>query len=301
MSDENQERDIFEEEFGGSSGIRPLEKTKVTPVKNIDMYARSESEILSPMSLKSATEHEFRTETENEADQSDRFAWLLEIRDKQGNLRGSENYDPRTLYIPPDEFDKLTNFEKQYWEIKSDYFDTIVFFKKGKFYELYEEDAEIGRRVFDLRVADRVNMKMAGVPESSFDFWASKFLAAGYKIARVDQDETAIGKAVREKESSDINKKEKIIKRSLNCVLTNGTLSDLALVTQDQSCYCVSLKEKSNFDETDYTMTYNFSLVCLDASTSSFRFYEFDDDSNRSKLQTLASQIDIKELLFEKV
>ena len=70
MSDENQERDIFEEEFGGSSGIRPLEKTKVTPVKNIDMYARSESEILSPMSLKSATEHEFRTETENEADKA---------------------------------------------------------------------------------------------------------------------------------------------------------------------------------------------------------------------------------------
>jgi len=36
---------------------------------------------------------------------------------------------------------ELTPFERQYWKIKSQYFDTILFFQKGKFYELYEHDA----------------------------------------------------------------------------------------------------------------------------------------------------------------
>lgn len=36
-------------------------------------------------------------------------------------------------------------------------------------------------------------MKMVGVPEMSFDFWAAKFLAAGYKVGKVEQAETAIG------------------------------------------------------------------------------------------------------------
>lgn len=32
----------------------------------------------------------------------------------------------------------------QYWRIKARFWDTVVFFKKGKFYELYEKDADIG-------------------------------------------------------------------------------------------------------------------------------------------------------------
>lgn len=32
----------------------------------------------------------------------------------------------------------LAESQKQYWAIKSQYRDTIIFFKVGKFYELYE-------------------------------------------------------------------------------------------------------------------------------------------------------------------
>lgn len=46
--------------------------------------------------------------------------------------------------------------------------------------ELYENDADIGHQQFDLKLTDRVNMRMVGVPESSFGFWASKFVAKGY-------------------------------------------------------------------------------------------------------------------------
>ena len=36
----------------------------------------------------------------------------------------------------------------------------MLFFKKGKFYEVYEKDADIGHREFDLKLTDRVNMKV---------------------------------------------------------------------------------------------------------------------------------------------
>jgi len=40
-------------------------------------------------------------------------------------------------------------------------------------------------------------MSMVGVPEMSFDFWASKFLARGYKVGKVEQAETSIGAEMR--------------------------------------------------------------------------------------------------------
>ena len=49
-------------------------------------------------------------------------------------------------------------------------------------------------------------MKMVGVPESHFDTWASRFLARGYKITKVDQVETAIGMERRKKEQKGLKK-----------------------------------------------------------------------------------------------
>lgn len=98
---------------------------------------------------------------------------------------------------------RLTPFERQYWDVKRKFFETVIFFKKGKcmyiflnpffcsnklnnaVYELYEQDADIGHRLLDLKMTDRVNMRMVGVPESSFSHWASKLLQMGYKVAKV--------------------------------------------------------------------------------------------------------------------
>lgn len=103
--------------------------------------------------------------------------------------------------------------------------DTIVFFKKGKFYELYENDATIGHQLFDLKLTDRVNMRMVGVPEASLDLWANQFVAKGYKIARVDQMESKLSKDMRERDGGG-GKAAKIINRELASVLTSGTLVD---------------------------------------------------------------------------
>jgi DNA mismatch repair protein MSH6 len=147
---------------------------KSSPIERIQSFARG-----SPSSSPKASSSPFQSMDEDAPIGSERYNWLVDIRDKNMNRPGSEDYDPRTLYIPTVQWNKFTPFERQFWEIKSEHFDTVVFFKKGKFYELYENDADIGTKEFDLKLTDRVNMKMVGIPEATFEYWAAKFIAKG--------------------------------------------------------------------------------------------------------------------------
>ena len=230
-----------------------------------------------------------------------RYPWLAKITDADRNPPGHPDYDPRTVYIPPLAWDKFSPFEKQYWEIKQKFWDTIVFFKKGKFYELYENDATIGHQLFDLKLTDRVNMRMVGVPEMSLDLWANQFVAKGYKIARVDQQESALGKEMREKADKAGDKKgaksgkdDKIIKRELACVLTGGTLVDAGMLQDDMSTYCVSIKES----EVDGQPT--FGIAFVDTATGQFHLTDFVDDADMTKFETFIAQTRPQELLLEK-
>ena len=67
-----------------------------------------------------------------------RYHWLLDIKDNQERSCHDPDYDPRTLYIPKSAWNHFTPFEKQFWEIKSMHWDTVVFFKKGKFYGKFQ-------------------------------------------------------------------------------------------------------------------------------------------------------------------
>ncbi|CEL10743.1 Putative Mismatch repair ATPase MSH6 [Aspergillus calidoustus] len=224
-----------------------------------------------------------------------RYAWLANIRDIDGNPIGHPDYDPRTLYIPPLAWSKFSPFEKQYWEIKQKFWDTIVFFKKGKFYELYENDATIGHQLFDLKLTDRVNMRMVGVPESSLDQWANQFVAKGFKIARVDQSESALGKEMRERGGKIAGgKQDKVIKRELACVLTAGTLVEGSMLQDDMSTFCVAIKEAIIEDRPA------FGLAFVDTATGQFFLSEFVDDADMTKFETFVAQTRPQELLLEK-
>lgn len=232
-----------------------------------------------------------------------RYPWLEELQDIDRHPIGHPDYDPRTLYIPPLAFAKFSPFEKQYWEIKQKFWDTIVFFKKGKFYELYEKDATIGHQLFDLKLTDRVNMRMVGVPESSLEMWATQFVAKGFKIARVDQMETALGKDMRErdekpnktpKKGGKDDKVDKVIRRELACVLTAGTLVDGAMLQDDMSTWCVAIKESERDDKPA------FGIAFVDAATGQFHLTEFTDDLDRTRFETFVAQTRPQELLLEK-
>ncbi|KAK7023852.1 DNA mismatch repair protein [Favolaschia claudopus] len=231
------------------------------------------------------------------------YSFLQDIKDKDGNRPGDPKYDPRTLYIPPKAWKDFTPFEKQFWEIKQNHYDTILFFQKGKFLELYEDDARVGHQQFDLKLTQRVKMSMVGVPEMSFNFWAAKFLGQGYKVGRVDQAETALGAEMRVKADKSKGKvsadkeKEKIVRRELNKVYTNGTLLDPELLTDDQAGHFISISE--TFDEKSDSIS-TFGVSVLDCSTSQFNLSTFEDDICRTKLETLVRQLRPKELLFTK-
>lgn len=221
-----------------------------------------------------------------------RYPWLMDVQDIDRNRPGDPDYDPRTLYIPPLAWEKFSPFEKQYWEIKQKFWDTIVFFKKGKFYELYEKDATIGHQLFDLKLTDRVNMRMVGVPEMSLEMWANQFVAKGFKIARVDQKETALGKDMRERDEKSA--KDKVIRRELAAVLTAGTLVDGNMLTDDMSTWCVAIKES---EVNDLPV---FGIAFVDTATGQFYVAEWIDDNDRTKFETFIAQTRPQELLLEK-
>lgn len=222
-----------------------------------------------------------------------RRSWLAKILDADRHPVDHPDYDKRTIYVPPAGMSSLSPFERQYWEIKKNLWDTIVFFKKGKFYELYEHDATIGNQLFDLKLTDRVNMRMVGVPESTLQQWSNQFIAKGYKVAVVDQKETALGKEMRERDTS-AKKEEKIIKRELSHILTCGTLVDGSMLPDDMATYCVAIKEIQTDDKPV------FGIAMVDAATSQFFVSEFVDDIDLTKFETFVAQTRPQELILEK-
>ncbi|KAM0274952.1 hypothetical protein ACHAQH_007720 [Verticillium albo-atrum] len=227
---------------------------------------------------------------------SDRYPWLANITDMDRKSPGDPEYNPSSIYIPPGAWNKFSPFEKQYWAIKQNLWDTIVFFKKGKFFELYENDATIGHQLFDFKMTDRVNMRMVGVPESSLDMWVNQFVAKGFKVARVDQMESALGKEMRERDdqASKSKKADKIIRRELACILTGGTLVEGSMLQDDLATYCAAIKESI----TDGIPSFGISFV--DCATGQFFITEFEDDVDLTKFETFVAQTSPRELLLEK-
>ncbi|KAG0139481.1 hypothetical protein CROQUDRAFT_54664 [Cronartium quercuum f. sp. fusiforme G11] len=200
----------------------------------------------------------------------------------------------------------MTPFETQFWEIKQKHFDTVLFFQKGKFSELYEGDAMTGHREFDLKITKRVKMSMVGVPETSVDFWIAKFLAKGYKVGRVDQCETALGAEMRNQGSLPNTKASKsqpkpkpggkeIVRRELRSVVTSGTIVDGSILTDDAATSLLAIKE--TITESGLPI---FGVVILDASTAEFNLSHFDDSANRTHLETIMSRFRPKEIVHEK-
>ena len=143
------------------------------------------------------------------------------IKDKNGNKPDSPQYDYNTLYVPPDFLKKQTPAMRQFWDFKSQNFDKVLFFKLGKFYEMFYDDAIIGNQILDLNWMGNDSRKLhVGFPEKALEKKAEKLVAAGFKIAVIEQTETP--EEMKERFKSG-DKGEKTIKRKLCNVYTKGT------------------------------------------------------------------------------
>lgn len=266
------------------------QKWKYNPnnIQSVDPSSRA------PQPAKKSSVHKSKPKAHTK-EPEDRYPWLAKILDGNKNPPDHPDFDPTRIYIPPAADRNFSAFEKQYWDIKKNLWDTVVFFKKGKFYELYENDATIGHQLFDLKLTDRVNMRMVGVPESSLDLWVNQFVAKGYKVARVDQMESALGKEMRERGGpAKPSKADKIIHRELACILTSGTLVDGSMLQDDMATYCAAIKESTIDDKPA------FGIAFVDAATGQFFISEFEDDVDLTKFETFVAQTSPRELVLEK-
>jgi DNA mismatch repair protein MutS len=83
---------------------------------------------------------------------------------------------------------------QQYREIKARHPDTILFFRMGDFYEMFEDDAKIGARVLGLTLTSRNNggaseVPLAGVPVKAATEYLRRLVAAGHRVAVCEQVE----------------------------------------------------------------------------------------------------------------
>lgn len=65
------------------------------------------------------------------SDMASKFDWLDPSRIRDGNRRRPDDplYDKTTLYIPPDALKKMSASQRQYWDVKCQYMDVVLFFK----------------------------------------------------------------------------------------------------------------------------------------------------------------------------
>ncbi len=106
-----------------------------TPLERLKQFARTPTSVASSYISAPDSERSVKTSKSSAKDKNEeRYGWLENPLDKEGRPTTDPDYDPRTLHIPPAAWRKFTDFEKQFWEIKANHWDTVVFFKKGKFY-----------------------------------------------------------------------------------------------------------------------------------------------------------------------
>ena len=91
---------------------------------------------------------------------------------------------------------EITPMMRQYLEMKERYPDSILFFRLGDFYEMFNEDAKLVSRELDLTLTTRDRNKppeertpMCGVPYHSCDSYIARLIAKGYKVAICEQTE----------------------------------------------------------------------------------------------------------------
>ncbi|MEN9378279.1 MAG: hypothetical protein RL710_3436, partial [Pseudomonadota bacterium] len=123
---------------------------------------------------------------------------------------------------PPEEAEKHTPMMAQYFGLKADYPDTLLFYRMGDFYELFYGDAEKAARLINITLTQRGQsagqpVMMAGVPFHSVDTYLARLIKLGESVAICEQVGEVTGKGP--------------VERKVVRVVTPGTLTDMELLS----------------------------------------------------------------------
>uniref|UniRef100_I3JU46 DNA mismatch repair protein n=1 Tax=Oreochromis niloticus TaxID=8128 RepID=I3JU46_ORENI len=232
----------------------------------------------------------------------EKLEWLQDGKRKDGKRRRQtdDDYDPSTLYVPNDFMNEITPGMRRWWQLKSEMFDTVIFYKVGKFYELYHMDAVIGVNEMGLTFM-KGTWAHSGFPEIGFGRFSDVLVQKGYKVARVEQTETPEMMEARCKTMLKPTKFDRVVRREVCRIITRGTQTYSVLdgaPSESQSKFLLSLKEKAEEEGSGRCRTYGVCFV--DTSVGCFHVGQFSDDRHCSRLRTLIAHYAPAEVLFEK-
>jgi DNA mismatch repair protein MutS len=167
---------------------------------------------------------------------------------------------------------KLTPMLEQYFEIKRQVPDAILFYRLGDFYEMFFEDAERAAPILDLVLTARGKggeweAPMCGVPHHAADQYVAKLVRQGFRVAICEQ-------------TGDPKETKGIVRREIIRVVTPGTAIEGNVVERD-ACYLFAAWPAGG----------TVGAAFLDVSTGDFfvkSYRGLDDASLRDDLSRIA-------------
>ena len=159
---------------------------------------------------------------------------------------------------------ELTPMQKQYYDIKEQNKDCILFFRLGDFYEMFNDDAKVAARELDLTLTSRDRSKpkeeqtpMCGVPYHSVDSYIARLVQKGYKVAICEQ-------------MSDPALTKGLVEREITRIVTPGTVTESCMLDENKNNYigCVYGESgKFGLSFCDLSTGAFFATVCSDAQS----------------------------------
>ncbi len=175
---------------------------------------------------------------------------------------------------------ELSPMMKQYFSIKEENKDSILFFRLGDFYEMFFDDAKIASKELELTLTGRdcgqeERAPMCGVPFHSAENYIARLVAKGYKVAICEQTE-------------DPSKAKGIVKRDIIRVITPGTVMESSMLDESVNNYICCA----------YATTKNIGLCFCDISTGQLNVTCVDSKDAVSQLKTQLTSYSPKEVIL---
>ena len=173
----------------------------------------------------------------------------------------------------------LTPMMRQYFEIKENYKDCILFFRLGDFYEMFFEDAKIASRELELVLTGRdcgleERAPMCGIPFHAASSYIAKLISKGYKVAIGEQVE-------------DASAAKGIVKRDVIKVITPGTYVENSEDSEYKNTYLMCIVEENGY----------YGLASSDISTGEFKVTNFT--ATMASLLDEITKISPKEIIVD--
>ncbi len=159
---------------------------------------------------------------------------------------------------------ELTPMKRQYYEIKGQHQDCLLFFRLGDFYEMFDDDAILASRELDLALTTRdrnvedpeERTPMCGVPYHSAEAYIARLIAKGYKVAICEQmEDPALAKG--------------LVQRDVVRIITPGTVTESSMLEENRSNYICAV----------YLSAGNGGAAFCDVSTGEFCCAAFEQDA----------------------